>query len=90
MIAVEAYRHLVYGDIHEARRLAVSALTAPKKVWGGQDNDFIVVRLAVDAMIERVRHSGPSISWRRWRRSMPATRQARTSIHRTSRRRRFR
>jgi TolB-like protein/DNA-binding winged helix-turn-helix (wHTH) protein/tetratricopeptide (TPR) repeat protein len=51
MIAVEAYRHLARGDIHEARRLAVSSLTAPK-IWGGNDNDFILVRLATDAMIE--------------------------------------
>ena len=34
-MAAEAYRHLVYGNIHEARRLAVSALSAPKKIWGG-------------------------------------------------------
>ena len=53
MIAVEAYRHLAHGDIHEARRLALSALTAPKKVWGGADIDVILLRLAVDALIER-------------------------------------
>ncbi len=53
MIAVEAYRHLTHGDIHEARRLALSALTAPKKVWGGAEIDVIVVRLAVDALIEQ-------------------------------------
>ena len=52
LIAAEAYRHLVYGDIHEARRLAVSALTAPKKIWGGDDLDVIILRLAADAMIE--------------------------------------
>jgi TolB-like protein/DNA-binding winged helix-turn-helix (wHTH) protein len=51
-IAVEAYRHLVYGEIEEARRLAVSTLTAPKKIWGGQDGDVILLRLAVDALIE--------------------------------------
>ena len=51
MFAVEAYRHLVYGDVDEARSLAVAALTEPK-IWGGHDDDFIVVRLASDAMIE--------------------------------------
>ena len=40
MIAIEAYRHLVHGDIDEARRLAVSALTTPKKIWGGDDWRF--------------------------------------------------
>ena len=49
---VEAYRHLVYGEIEEARRLAVSELTAPKKIWGGDAGDFILLRLAVDAMLE--------------------------------------
>jgi len=49
--AIEAYRHLAHGDIHEARRLAVSALTAPK-IWGGDDEDVIIVRLATDALIE--------------------------------------
>ncbi len=73
MIATEAYRHLVYGEIEEARRLAVSALTAPKRIWGGRESDVIVVRLAVDALIETVRHGGPSISWRSSRRNMPAT-----------------
>ena len=53
MIATEAYRHLVYSEIEEARRLAVSALTAPKRIWGGRESDVIVVRLAVDALIER-------------------------------------
>jgi hypothetical protein len=51
MFAVEVYRHLVYGDVDQARRLAVAALTEPK-IWGGHDNDFIVVRVASDAMIE--------------------------------------
>jgi TolB-like protein/DNA-binding winged helix-turn-helix (wHTH) protein len=51
-IAVEAYRHLVYGEIGQARRLAVSTLTAPKKVWGGESGDVILLRLAVDALIE--------------------------------------
>jgi hypothetical protein len=52
MAPVEAYRHLVYGEIEEARRLAVSALTAPKKIWGGDSGDVILLRLAVDALIE--------------------------------------
>ena len=89
MIAVEAYRHLAHGDIHEARRLALSALTAPKKVWGGEDTDVIVVRLAVDAMIDHGEARRAVDFLERWRRSMPATRQARTLIHRTLRRRRF-
>jgi hypothetical protein len=50
-IAIEAYRHLAHGDVHEARRLAVSALIAPK-VWGGNDDDVTIVRLATDALIE--------------------------------------
>jgi TolB-like protein/DNA-binding winged helix-turn-helix (wHTH) protein len=50
-IAVEAYRHLAHGDVQEARRLAVLALAAPK-IWGGNDDDFILVRLATDQMIE--------------------------------------
>jgi hypothetical protein len=53
MIAVEAYRHVVYGEIEEARRFAVSALTDPKKIWGGFDGDVVIVRLAFDALIER-------------------------------------
>lgn len=52
MASVEAYRHLVYGEIEEARRLAVSALTAPKKIWGGDSGDVILLRLGVDAMLE--------------------------------------
>jgi tetratricopeptide (TPR) repeat protein len=52
MFAVEVYRHLVYGDVDEARSQAVAALSEPK-VWGGHDDDFIVVRLASEAMIER-------------------------------------
>ena len=50
--AAEAYRHVVYGEIAEARDLAVTALATRKKlagVWG----DFIVARLAIDALIER-------------------------------------
>ncbi|HEY7640212.1 MAG TPA: winged helix-turn-helix domain-containing protein [Steroidobacteraceae bacterium] len=50
--ATEAYRHVVYGDIQEARHLALSALTAPKKIWGGQEGDVIILRLALDAMID--------------------------------------
>jgi TolB-like protein len=50
--ATDAYRQVVHGDIKEARRLAVSALTAPKKIWGGQEGDVIILRLAVDAMID--------------------------------------
>jgi TolB-like protein/DNA-binding winged helix-turn-helix (wHTH) protein len=49
--AVEAYRHLVHGEIEEARRQAVATLTAPKKIWGGDHGDVILLRLAVDAML---------------------------------------
>jgi TolB-like protein/DNA-binding winged helix-turn-helix (wHTH) protein/Tfp pilus assembly protein PilF len=52
IIGAKAYRHVVYGDIHEARRLAVSALTAPRKIWVGDEGDVIILRLAVDSMIE--------------------------------------
>jgi tetratricopeptide (TPR) repeat protein len=52
IVPVEAYRHLVYGEIEEARRLAVATLTAPKKIWGGDPGDVILLRLAVDAMLE--------------------------------------
>jgi TolB-like protein/DNA-binding winged helix-turn-helix (wHTH) protein len=52
MAPVEAYRHLVYGEIEEARRRAVATLTAPKKIWGGDAGDVILLRLAVDAMLE--------------------------------------
>jgi tetratricopeptide (TPR) repeat protein len=51
IVAVEAYRHLVHGEIDEARRLAVATLTAPKKIWGGDQGDVILLRLAVDAML---------------------------------------
>ena len=53
IVAVEAYRHLVHGEIEEARQLAVATLTAPKKIWGGDQGDVILVRLAVDSMLER-------------------------------------
>ena len=53
IVAVDAYRHLVHGEIEEARRLAVATLTAPKKIWGGDQGDVILVRLAVDAMLAR-------------------------------------
>jgi TolB-like protein/DNA-binding winged helix-turn-helix (wHTH) protein len=52
IVAVEAYRHLVYGEIEEARREAVATLTAPKKIWGGDHGDVILLRLAVDAMLD--------------------------------------
>ncbi|HKR37874.1 MAG TPA: winged helix-turn-helix domain-containing protein [Steroidobacteraceae bacterium] len=52
IVAVDAYRHLVHGEIAEARRLAVATLTAPKKIWGGDPGDVILVRLAVDGLIE--------------------------------------
>ena len=52
IVAVDAYRHLVHGEIEEARRLAVATLTAPKKIWGGDQGDVILVRLAVDALLE--------------------------------------
>lgn len=51
MVAVEAYRHVVYGEIEQARRQAIATLTAPKKIWGGDHGDVILVRLAVDGMI---------------------------------------
>lgn len=51
IVPVEAYRHLVHGEIGEARRLAVATLTAPKKIWGGDQGDVILLRLAVDAML---------------------------------------
>jgi TolB-like protein/Flp pilus assembly protein TadD len=54
MASVEAYRHVVYGDIEEARRLAVATLIAPKEIWAGGERgerDSDLVRLAVDAMI---------------------------------------
>ena len=34
MFAVEVYRHLVYGDVDEARSLAVAALTEPRRYGG--------------------------------------------------------
>ena len=52
IVAVEAYRHLVLGDIAEARRKALATLVAPKKIWGGDPGDVILLRLAVDAMLE--------------------------------------
>jgi TolB-like protein/DNA-binding winged helix-turn-helix (wHTH) protein len=51
IVAVDAYRHLAHGEIQEARRVAVAMLTAPKKIWGGDQGDVILVRLAVDAML---------------------------------------
>jgi len=53
MVAVEAYRHLAHGEIEEAQQLAVATLTAPKKIWGGDQGDVILVRLAVDALLAR-------------------------------------
>jgi TolB-like protein/DNA-binding winged helix-turn-helix (wHTH) protein len=50
-IAAEAYRHVVYGEIKEARQLAVATLSAPKKIWGGDPGDVILLRLAVDALL---------------------------------------
>jgi TolB-like protein/DNA-binding winged helix-turn-helix (wHTH) protein len=52
IVPVEAYRHLVHGEIQEARRLAVATLAAPKKIWGGDMGDVILLRLAVDALLE--------------------------------------
>jgi TolB-like protein/DNA-binding winged helix-turn-helix (wHTH) protein len=52
MVSVQAYRHLVHGEIEEARRQAVATLTAPNKVWGGDPGDVILLRLAFDALIE--------------------------------------
>jgi tetratricopeptide (TPR) repeat protein len=52
IVAVDAYRHLVHGEVSEARRLAVATLNAPKKIWGGDQGDVILLRLAVDAMLE--------------------------------------
>ena len=51
IVPVEAYRHLVHGEIEEARRLAVATLSARKKIWGGDMGDVILLRLAVDAML---------------------------------------
>lgn len=51
IVAVEAYRHLVHGEIEEARRQAVAVLTEPKKIWGGDMGDVILLRLAVDALL---------------------------------------
>jgi TolB-like protein/DNA-binding winged helix-turn-helix (wHTH) protein len=51
IVAVEAYRHLVHGEIEAARRQAVATLTAPRKIWGGDEGDVILLRLAVDAML---------------------------------------
>jgi tetratricopeptide (TPR) repeat protein len=51
IVPVEAYRHLVHGEIKAARRQAVATLSAPKKIWGGDQGDVILVRLAVDAML---------------------------------------
>jgi TolB-like protein/DNA-binding winged helix-turn-helix (wHTH) protein len=51
IVPVEAYRHLVHGEIDEARRLAVATLSAPKKIWGGDQGDVILLRLATDAML---------------------------------------
>jgi TolB-like protein/DNA-binding winged helix-turn-helix (wHTH) protein len=53
IVAVEAYRHLVHGEIEEARQLAVATLSAPKKIWGGDQGDVILLRLAVDALLAR-------------------------------------
>jgi TolB-like protein/DNA-binding winged helix-turn-helix (wHTH) protein len=53
IVPVEAYRHLVHGEVEEARQLAVATLSAPKKIWGGDQGDVILVRLAVDAMLAR-------------------------------------
>jgi TolB-like protein/DNA-binding winged helix-turn-helix (wHTH) protein len=50
-VAVDAYRHLVHREIAEARRLAVATLAAPKKIWGGDQGDVILLRLAVDSML---------------------------------------
>jgi TolB-like protein/DNA-binding winged helix-turn-helix (wHTH) protein len=50
-IAAEAYSRLVYGEIKEARQLAVATLRAPKKIWGGDQGDVVLLRLAVDAML---------------------------------------
>ena len=53
IVAVEAYRHLVHGEIEEARRQAVATLTEPKKIWGGDKGDVILLRLAVDGLLAR-------------------------------------
>ena len=53
IVAVEAYRHLAHGEVEEARQLAIATLSAPKKIWGGDQGDVILVRLAVDAMLAR-------------------------------------
>jgi TolB-like protein/DNA-binding winged helix-turn-helix (wHTH) protein len=53
IVAVEAYRHLVHGEIEEARQLAVATLSARKKIWGGDQGDVILLRLAVDALLAK-------------------------------------
>jgi len=53
IVAVDAYRHLVHGEVEEARRLAVATLTAPKKIWGGDQGDVILLRLAFDGLLAR-------------------------------------
>lgn len=53
IVAVDAYRRLVHGELAQARQLAVAALSAPKKIWGGDQGDVILVRLAVDALLAR-------------------------------------
>ena len=53
IVAVEAYRHVAHGEIEEARRQAVATLTEPKKIWGGDMGDVILLRLAVDGLLAR-------------------------------------
>jgi TolB-like protein/DNA-binding winged helix-turn-helix (wHTH) protein len=53
IVPVEVYRHLVHGEIEEARLLAIATLNAPKKIWGGDQGDVILMRLAVDGLLAR-------------------------------------
>ncbi len=49
--ATEAYRHLAHGEIDAARRTAVAALSG-SRIWGGNDDDFTLIRLASEALID--------------------------------------
>ena len=90
IVAVEAYRHLVYGEIEQARRRAVATLTAPKKIWGGDPGDVILLRLAVDAMLDSGEAQRAVEFIETLAPEYARTRCARTSIQRIFHQRRFR
>jgi TolB-like protein/DNA-binding winged helix-turn-helix (wHTH) protein len=50
-VADEAYQHLAYGEIEKARGRAAAALDG-SKLWAGDASDEVVLRLALDALIE--------------------------------------